>query len=141
MKYNFFFLIKLYHMQPIFMAGINSFYSICACSVTKLYLTLLWLHSPGSSDHRISQARILEWVAISYAKLQNSKHFKCHTIKRSDNIKILTMIPKIKLNNICEYLYTEKTNSIWEFLFHYVMNVPLIFIVWHGTDTPACYLQ
>ena len=43
----------------------------CCCWVTKLRLTLLWHHGlyslPGSSVHRISQARILEWADISFS--------------------------------------------------------------------------
>ena len=42
------------------------------CLVAKSFLTLLQPHGlcslPGSSVHRISQARILEWVAISSSK-------------------------------------------------------------------------
>ena len=45
---------------------------ICCCLVAKWYLTLLrprGLYSPpGSSVHRIYQARILEWVAISFSR-------------------------------------------------------------------------
>ena len=36
------------------------------CLVAKLYLTLC--NPPGSSVHEISQARILEWVAISFSR-------------------------------------------------------------------------
>ena len=42
-----------------------------ACSVAKSSLTLcdpMACSPPGSSAHRISQARILEWVAISYSR-------------------------------------------------------------------------
>ena len=43
----------------------------CCCFVTKLFLTL-WdpidCSLPGSSVHGISQARILEWVAISFSR-------------------------------------------------------------------------
>ena len=39
-----------------------------ACSVTQSWLTLC--HLPGSSVHGISQARILEWVAISSSTIQ-----------------------------------------------------------------------
>jgi len=38
--------------------------SIRACSVTKLYLTLLWLHPPGSSVHRISQKKY--WGGLQF---------------------------------------------------------------------------
>ena len=42
----------------------------CFCLVTKLCLTLLGPHGPpaGSSVCGISQARILEWVAISFSR-------------------------------------------------------------------------
>ena len=43
----------------------------CSFLVTKLYLTLfnpMDCSLPGSSVHGISQARILEWVAISSSR-------------------------------------------------------------------------
>ena len=46
------------------------FYLRC-CFVAKLYLTLcdpMNCSPPGSSVHRISQARILEWAAISFSR-------------------------------------------------------------------------
>ena len=42
----------------------------CCCSVAKLYPTLcnaMNCSQPGSSIHEISQARILEWAAISFS--------------------------------------------------------------------------
>ena len=51
--------------------GISWGLSCCCCLVTQLYLTL-WdpmdCNPPGSSVHGISQARILEWVAISLSR-------------------------------------------------------------------------
>ena len=44
---------------------------ICCCcpfSVIQSCPTLLWPHGPDSSVHGISQARILEWVAISFPR-------------------------------------------------------------------------
>ena len=43
---------------------------MCACSITQACLTLrpVDCSPPGSSVHGISQARILEWVAISYCR-------------------------------------------------------------------------
>ena len=44
---------------------------VCVCSVTQLCLTLCDLMEcspPGSSAHGISQARILEWIAISFSR-------------------------------------------------------------------------
>ena len=44
----------------------------CCCLVAKLCPTLLWPHGlyslPGSSVHGIFQARILEWIAISFSR-------------------------------------------------------------------------
>ena len=47
------------------------FACMCAQSVTQSCLTLCDLMDcspPGSSVHAISQARILEWVAISFSR-------------------------------------------------------------------------
>ena len=46
----------------------------CTCSVTQSCLTLcdtMDCNPPGSFAHKIFQARILEWVAISYSRYQN----------------------------------------------------------------------
>ena len=43
----------------------------CSCSVVKLCSTLYdptECSPPSSSDHRISQARILEWVSLSFSR-------------------------------------------------------------------------
>ena len=44
---------------------------ICVCSVTRSYLTFcnpMNCSPPGFSVHEIFQARILEWVAMSYSR-------------------------------------------------------------------------
>ena len=43
---------------------------VCVCLVSQLCLTLCTMgySPPGSSVHRILQAKILEWVAISYSR-------------------------------------------------------------------------
>ena len=49
----------------------DSDFSHCFCSVTPLCLTLgdpMDCVPPGSSVHEIFQARILEWVAISFSR-------------------------------------------------------------------------
>ena len=43
-------------------------YCVCACSVMSNSLRPHGLYLPGSSVHRIFQARILEWVVISYSR-------------------------------------------------------------------------
>ena len=45
---------------------------LCMCACTQSYLTLydpMNCCLPGSSAHWIFQARILEWVAISYSNI------------------------------------------------------------------------
>ena len=52
---------------------------VCVCSVTQLYLTLsgpIDCSPPVSSVHGIFQARILEWVVISYSIRLDRKTFK-----------------------------------------------------------------
>ena len=53
--------------------------SDCCCLVTELCPALLGLHGlyrlPGSSLHGISQARILQWVAIFFSR--NRTHVSC----------------------------------------------------------------
>ena len=60
----------------------HTYTCICCCLVTKLCLTLLQLHglnSPsGSSVHGIFQARILEWVAISFSKGSSQPRDQTH---------------------------------------------------------------
>ena len=51
--------------------NISHLMQVCACSVTELCLTLcepMDCSPPGSSLPGIFQARILEWVAISFSK-------------------------------------------------------------------------
>ena len=53
--------------------------SMCACSVTKLCLTLwdpMGCSTPGSFVPGISQARILEWIAISFSRGSSWPGFK-----------------------------------------------------------------
>ena len=50
----------------------NSIYNIYACFITQSCLTLcdpMDYSPPGSSVHGILQARILEWVAISFSNI------------------------------------------------------------------------
>ena len=51
---------------------LSSCYCCCCCLVTKLYLTHgdpMDCRPPGCSVHGISQARMLEWIAISFSKV------------------------------------------------------------------------
>ena len=58
------FVLQFNHFSKIY-------YISCCCLVTKSCLTLCYpmdCSLPGSSVHGISQARVLEWVAISFSK-------------------------------------------------------------------------
>ena len=51
------------------------------CLATKLFLTLcdpMNCNSPGSSIHEILQARILEWVAISFSRVSAQPRDRSH---------------------------------------------------------------
>ena len=51
----------------------------CCCLVAELFLTLcdpMDCCSPGFSVHEISQARILEWIAISFSKGSSDSRIK-----------------------------------------------------------------
>ena len=54
---------------------------LCACSVRSNSVTPWTVTPPGSSIHGIHQARILEWVAISYSRRssrpRNWTHVSC----------------------------------------------------------------
>ena len=58
--------------SPVGILWYVRFYTcFCACSVSQLCLAFcdpMDSSPPGSSVHGISQARILEWVAISYSR-------------------------------------------------------------------------
>ena len=48
--------------------GLHVCMHACACAVVSDSLQLMDCSPPGSSVHGILQARILEWVAISYSR-------------------------------------------------------------------------
>ena len=59
-----------YPLCASFLVGVRCV-SVCACSVTSVMPDSLWpvdCTLPGSSVHRILQARILEWVAMPFSR-------------------------------------------------------------------------
>ena len=63
------FAIELYEF--FIYLGVLPLYQICVCSIAELCLTLcntMNCRLPGSSVHGISQARMLEWFAISSSR-------------------------------------------------------------------------
>ena len=66
---------------------------VCVCSVTQSCPTL-WdpmdYSLPGSSVHEIPQARILEWVAISFSRESSQSrdrtHFSCICCWQADSL-------------------------------------------------------
>ena len=74
-------LILLLHFRKRFFNFQISFYWGCCCLVTKPCLTLCDLMDcspPGSSVYGISQARILEWVAISFSRRSSWPRDRTH---------------------------------------------------------------
>ena len=66
-----YFFLAWAHVDPLQMPILWWHSCVCACSVTRPCLTLcdpMACNSPGSSVHGIFQARILEWVAISFSR-------------------------------------------------------------------------
>ena len=63
--------------SPLFISELlRCAYENCCCLVAQLCLTLcnpMACRPPGSSVHGISQARIMEWVAISFGCVDNNK--------------------------------------------------------------------
>ena len=61
----------LYSRSSLVIYFIHSINSVCVVFIAKSYLTLFHpvdCSAPGFSVHRISQARIVEWVAISFSR-------------------------------------------------------------------------
>ena len=50
----------------------------CCCSVTKSFGTPMDCNPPGSSVHRIFQARILEWVAVFFSRESSRTRDQTH---------------------------------------------------------------
>ena len=73
---------------------------------------------PGTSVHRILQARILEWVAISFSrnKSTNSEMRLCTLEKKNHLLGLYSFICKIKRQHLdfsrfkCDSNYTSNSN-------------------------------
>ena len=62
---------KAYELVSNTQLLLDMYVCVCVYSITQLHLTLFCpmdCSSPGSPVHGISQARILEWVAISFSR-------------------------------------------------------------------------
>ena len=77
---------SLVHMHACTCVCVCARVHMCTCSVPLLCLTAtLWtIYSPlGSSVHGVFQARILEWVAISFSRGTSSGDIKLQGITNS----------------------------------------------------------
>ena len=101
---------NIYACMCIFITCMN-IYCCCCCLVAKLWL-ILWdpmgCNLPGSSFHGISQARILEWVAISFSRgsfwprdlnlcglmLKLKLQYFGHLMRRTDSLEKTLMLGK-----------------------------------------------
>ena len=66
--------------------------SVCACSVTLSFLTLydpMDCSPAGSSVHRISEAIILQWIAVSLSRMKSGKQLKTTTIIQASHARFL----------------------------------------------------
>ena len=66
-----FVLLKIIWFEKDTVFGSSTIDLLCCCSAAKSCLTLcdpMDYSLPGSSVHGISQARILEWIAISFSR-------------------------------------------------------------------------
>ena len=64
-------IFKPWALPTLLCSEISVCVCVCVCAVAQLYLTLCDpkdCHPPGSSVQGVSQARILEWVAISFSR-------------------------------------------------------------------------
>ena len=123
---------------------------ICYCLVTKSCLTLfetpMDYSPPGSSVHGISQARILEWVAISISRVSfqprgqisvfwlTGGFFITDWAAREDRYWYMdtidiTLLSDKWLANIFSQSVTVLSSSKWDFTIHF-------FLIWH----PVCQL-
>ena len=74
------------------------------CSVSKSCLTLynpMDCGPPGSSVHRISQARILEWVAISFSRGSSWPRDQTHSLELAGGFSTTEPSEKPKLLCCC----------------------------------------
>ena len=82
---------------------------------------------PGSSVHGLSQARILEWVAISFSKESAQSRGRTH-ISHREILKagrFLSLLAIMKINNAA-------INFLYQFLWGYTFSLPLGIYVGSG---------
>ena len=85
----------------------------CCCLVTKSCLTLcdsMGCSLPGSSVHGISQAKILEWVAVSFSRLSSQLRDWIHVSCLAG--KFFTTEPPGKINEILFTLKRKKKRTL-----------------------------
>ena len=79
--------------------------SMCECSVTKSCLTLCYpmgCSTPGSFVPGISQARILEWIAISFSRGSSWAGFKPVSLAwQVDSLPLSHLGSPVKIVNLC----------------------------------------
>ena len=76
--------------------------SVYACSVTLSCLTLydpMDCSPPGSSVHGISEAIILEWVAISSPRVESRRQLKTTTIIQASHTRFLNIVVSVEMKN------------------------------------------
>ena len=82
-NYNFFLILYRLLTQPAWFLFLQSCFSlmyvcVCVCVCVCVYVLSLDNSPPGSSVHGIFQARILEWVVISYSRRSSLPRHQAH---------------------------------------------------------------
>ena len=88
---------------------------VYVCLVAKLYLTLcdpVDCSLPGSSVHRISQARTLEWVSIYFSKGSSQPGIEPAATALAGGF-FTTEPPGKPLYSLIRYLISSSKQPIW----------------------------
>ena len=128
-NYNFFLILYRLLTQPAWFLFLQSCFSlmyvcVCVCVCVCVYVLSLDNSPPGSSVHRIFQARILEWVVISYSRRSSLPRHQAHvSCVSSISRQIFFFLPLWHLDtrsfwssgsqNECAVESTERHKKLW----------------------------
>ena len=109
----------------------NVYTCICCCLVSKLCPTLcnpMDCSLPGSSNHGLSQARIIEWIAISFPRESYQPSFE----PKSPACISINCINLIKIWTIC--IISESSHIILSIIYPQSSTPETIILISIATD-------